>query len=77
MRLNLARLRCSGKRRFPVWDCDWSRTGSSKFDKYLRPMNRTEMDFIALETNVNTIHESLPKADGISIPEVYVNYKGL
>jgi|GEM_PF-5218777 len=51
------------------------RTSASKFDKYLRPVNRPDIDFIALEVNVESIRESVPMDNGISIPQVYFNYK--
>jgi len=51
------------------------RTAPSKFDKYLRSMNRSEMDFITLEATVNSIHAAMAKTDGISLPTFYFNYK--
>lgn len=51
------------------------RTGTSKFTKYLRPSVRTEMDWITLDANVDSIRESLPQSGGISIPFTYFNLK--
>jgi hypothetical protein len=50
------------------------RLNASKFDKYLRPASRTEMDLIALETNVESIRSLVPMEKGISIPKVTFNY---
>jgi hypothetical protein len=51
------------------------RAATSKFDKYLHPSVRTEMDSIALETTVDLILGSLPYRDGLSIPKTTFDYK--
>ena len=51
------------------------RTGTSKFAKYLRPSVRTEMDWIALEANVDSIRSLVPRSEGIFIPQIYFNSK--
>src|SRR5690349_14393838 len=51
------------------------RTSASKFDKYLRPANFAEMDFIALQVDVDSIRGQMPMRDDISIPQVFFNYK--
>jgi hypothetical protein len=51
------------------------RTNASKFDKYLRPTSRTDMDFIALEASVKLIQDVIPGNKGIFIPQVFFNYQ--
>lgn len=51
------------------------RTSASKFDKYLHPATRTDMDFIALETNVENIRSLMPMDKGMSTPTVFFSYK--
>lgn len=51
------------------------RPSASKFAKYLRPAAHTEMDWIALEANVDAIRSSVPMRDDVSIPAMYFNYK--
>ena len=51
------------------------RAATSKFDKYLHPSVRTEMDSMALETTVDLILGSLPYRDGLSIPKTTFDYK--
>lgn len=51
------------------------RAATSKFDKYLHPSVRTEMDSIAFETTVDLILGSLPYRDGLSIPKTTFDYK--
>jgi hypothetical protein len=51
------------------------RAATSKFDKYLHPSVRTEMDSIALETTLDLILGSLPYRDGLSIPKTTFDYK--
>lgn len=47
----------------------------SKFAKYLRSANRTEMDLITLETNVSMIEQLLPMTEGMSAPTVVFDPK--
>ena len=51
------------------------RTSSSKFDKYLRPANFVEMDYITLQVDVDNIRDQMPMRDNITTPRVYFNYK--
>jgi hypothetical protein len=47
----------------------------SKFGKYLRPAVRTEMDWIALEANVDVIRSSVPTRDDMTISTIYFDPK--
>ena len=47
------------------------RISPSKFDKYLRPTNSTEMDIIALNVNLESVRNLWPMESGISVPMVY------
>lgn len=51
------------------------RTSASAFAKYLRPSVRTEMDWITLEANVDSIRSLVPSSEGIFIPQISFNYK--
>src|SRR5678816_4414990 len=51
------------------------RTSTSKFEKYLRPANLSDMDLITLLVNIDHIRGNMPMDHGISIPEVFFNYK--
>jgi hypothetical protein len=51
------------------------RAVTSKFAKYLQLGNRTEMDLVALEVDMNLIRASVPTEKGIFIPHVSFNYK--
>ncbi len=51
------------------------RTSSSKFAKYLRASGRTEMDWIALEANVDSIRDSLPLSEALWTPVIYFDAK--
>ena len=51
------------------------RTPASKFAKYLRPVVHDDMHLITLEVNIESIRENVPLNDGISIPQVFFNYR--
>src|SRR5271154_503218 len=51
------------------------RTSAAKFAKYLRPSARTEMDWITLESNVDSIRDGLPQSDGLWTPTTYFDAK--
>ena len=46
----------------------------SKFDKYLRPAARTEMDWIALEAQITALQWAVPFVDGMSAPRIFFNH---
>ena len=51
------------------------RTSASRFAKHLGPSQRTEMELIELEANIDLIQLSMPRDDGMSVPSVGFNYK--
>ncbi|SRR5713226_5515755 len=50
------------------------RTSSSKFAKYLRPANQTEMNVIEIDANMNAIRDRVQRGAHISIPQTRFNY---
>jgi len=44
------------------------RAGASKFDKYFRPAVHTEMDWLLLQVNVDSIRRGVEHGNGLGIP---------
>jgi hypothetical protein len=41
----------------------------SKFDKYMRPANVSEMDIAMIQANLDLIQSSMPSTQGIELPK--------
>src|SRR5215510_3482013 len=51
------------------------RTGTSRFAKYLQPLQIRGVDFVALEAMSTSFREQVPMDNDISIPSIWFNSK--